>query len=234
MRNNMPEPINPNPAPANPGANPNPTPTPGATDPKQQPGNGGGDSFDPSKIGDEDFAKVLEDPRLWNQPRIKELREAQKLLKTQQTEAEKAEQERLKKQGEFQTLAEQNEKKALDWQNKYTTALTDNAIMAEASKKGVTDLDAAKKLLDRSKLTVDENGNVQGAAEAVEQLVKDKPYLVGGAAQPTVGSPTNPANPGGNGQFKLSQLQDPAFYQANQAAIQKAMATPGAIIDDLH
>lgn len=234
----MPEPTNPNPAPAGgdnptPPANPNPTPTPGATDP-QKPGSGDGAGFDPTKIGDDDFAKVLEDPRLWNQPRIKELREAQKALKQHQTEAEKAEKERLEKQGEFKTLAEQNEAKAKTWQEKYTSTLTDNAILAEAAKKGITDLDAAKKLIDRANVTIDDDGNVQGVAEAVETLVKEKPYLVGGTPQPTVGSPTNPANPGNNGQFKLSQLQDPVFYQANHAAITKAMATPGAIIDDIH
>lgn len=220
------------PEPTNPASGENPAVNPGATDPNQQPGSGNNAGFDPKTIGDDDFAKVLEDPRLFNLPRIKELRDAQKQLKTQQTEAEKAEAERLKKQGEFETLAQQNEEKAKGWQTKYTDSLTDNAIMAEAIKNGITDVDAAKKLIDRSKIQIDDDGKVQGIAEAVQQLVKDKPYLSTGTSTPSVGSGTNPSNPGNDGKVKLSDMNDPVYYQANRDKIRAALATPGGIIYD--
>lgn len=228
----MPEPVNPNPTPGADPANPNPNPAPGATDPKN-PGSGTGNEFDPTKLSDEQLARVLEDQRLWKTPRLTELREAQTKLKTIEAEKEKADREALAKKGEWETLAKQEQEKAAKAEAKYADAITNSAIMAEAAKKGITDLDAASKLIDRSKITIDDDGNVKGVAEAVDALVKEKTYLVGGVAQPNVGSPTNPANPGATGQFKLSQLQDPAFYAANHAAIQKALATPGGIIDDL-
>lgn len=51
-------------------------------------------------------------------------------------------------------------------------------MKAVAAKAGIVDLDALK-LADLSKVTVDENGEVKGAAEVIEQLKKDKPYLFG-------------------------------------------------------
>lgn len=230
MRNNMPDPA-PTPAPvANP--TPAPTPAPGTPDPKQNQG-GNGQDVDFSKLGDEQITKVLEDPRLWKTPRLKELLEAQKALKTHQTEAEKAEQDRLKKQGEFEKLSEQHEQSAKTWQEKYSTAVTDNAIMVEAAKAGITDYDAAKKLINRADIKIGDDGSVSGVAEAIAALATDKPYLVGTKPQPNVGSGTNPTNvqPGQAGQFTLSQVSDPVFYKDHYKEIAQAMAN-GQIIDD--
>lgn len=207
--------------------------TPGANDP-QQPGSGGPGAFDPKTIGDADLPRVLEDPRLWNQPRLKELRDASAELKTLKAEKEAADKAALEKKGEWETVAKNAQEKARQAEERYAQAITDNAILAEAAKQGITDLDAAKKLIDRSKITIDEQGQAQGVAEAVATLVKDKAYLVGTPAQPSVGSPTAPVTPPGTGQFKLSQLQDPVFYQANFEAIARAMTTPGGIVDDVH
>ena len=63
---------------------------------------------------------------------------------------------------------------------KYNTSLVDNLIITESAKKGITDLDAAKKLIERATIKVNEDGTVTGVTEAVDALVKDKPYLVGG------------------------------------------------------
>lgn len=228
----MPDPA-PNPTPA-PAANPAPAPTPapGTPDPTKNQG-GNGQDVDFSKLGDEQITKVLEDPRIWKTPRLKELLDAQKALKTHQTEAQKAEQERLAKQGEFETLAKQHEESAKTWQEKYTTAVTDNAIMVEAAKAGITDLDAAKKLINRADVKIGDDGAVSGVAEAIAALAKEKPYLVGTKPQTNVGSGTNPSNiqPGQAGQFTMSQINDPVFYQQHYPEIQKAMAA-GQIIDD--
>jgi hypothetical protein len=228
----MPDPVSSsNPAP---GANP-PTdsnPAPGTPNPTSNSG-GNGSEFDTSKLGDEQFNKVLEDPRLWKTPRLKELLDAQKQLKTQQTEAQKAEQERLKKQGEFEKLSQQHEQDAKSWQEKYVTSVTDNAILTEAAKAGITDLDAAKKLINRGEIKIADDGTVSGVAEAITALAKEKPYLVGSKPQPNVGSGTNPNNiqPGNGGRFKMSQLNDPVFYQQHYKEISQAMAS-GQIEDD--
>lgn len=223
----MPDPINPNPNPTGdpkpPVNNPTPDPKPGE----------GKDVIDFSKMSDEQLAKVLEDPRLWKTPRLAELTAAQKKVKEYEDKKAAEEQEALKKKGDFETLSKQQEDKIKDWQTRFTNAQADNAIMAEAAKVGVTDLDAAKKLVDRANIKVDENGVVTGAEEAIKQLVADKSYLIGKTNPTSVGGGTNPANPNeAVVKFKMSQVADPVFYQANRAAIAKAMATPGAIEED--
>ena len=221
----MPEPTNPNPNPG--GSNP-PTPPVEPTKPT-------GDTnpvIDVSKLSDEQLNKVLEDPRLWKTPRLSELTEAQKKVKQYETEKAQREQDELKKKGDFETLSKQQEEKLQGWQDKYNTAMADNAIMAEAAKVGIKDLDAAKKLIDRANIKVNEDGTISGVADAVAALVQSKSYLVNGNTT-SIGGGTNPPNPNTPSKFKLSQLQDPKFYNEHRAEIQKAMATPGAIEDDL-
>jgi len=63
---------------------------------------------------------------------------------------------------------------------------------------GVVDPDAAFALMDKSKIKVDDQGNVEGVKEALEALLKDKPYLKGqgGNTPPVVGGGSNPGSGG--------------------------------------
>lgn len=218
----MPDP-NPNPNPnPNPDPNPNPAPQP---NPNPAPA-----AFDPAKVGDEDFGKIFDDPRVWKHPRFAELTQAAKDLKELKAAQAEAEKKKLADNKQFEELAKRNEQERDDWKNKYTSSLVDNAIMAEASKKGITDLDAAKKLIDRSKIKVNEDGSIEGVTEAVDTLVADKKYLVG--AKRDIGRGTNPPGTEANdGKFTVTQIQDPIFYQKNRDAIMAAQAK-GEIIDD--
>lgn len=214
----------------NPNPNPNPNPKPGEGDPNPNP-NPAPTAFDPAKVGDEDFAKIFDDPRTWNHPRFKELTDASKKLKKFEDDQKKANEAKLLEEKKHEELAALREKERDEWRGKYTNSLVDNAIMAEAAKKGVTDLDAAKKLIDRTNIKVNEDGTIAGVTEAVDALVKEKTYLVGGK-KGGVGQGTNPANPGANeGKFTISQIQDPVFYAKNHDAIKLAMAR-GEIVDD--
>ena len=56
-------------------------------------------------------------------------------------------------------------------------------MKAEAIRAGMVDLDGLK-LADTSGLTVDEAGEVQGAAALMQSLRKAKPWLFGGTAHP--------------------------------------------------
>lgn len=223
----MPEPTNPNPNPAG-GANPpaNPSVDPKAPD---------GSIIDISKLSEEQLNKVLEDQRLWKNPRLAGLLEDSKKAKEYEAQKAKDEQEALKKKGDFETLAKQKEEEVNGWKTKWNTTQADNAIMAEAAKNGITDLDAAKKLVDRANIKVNEDGSVTGADEAIKKLVTEKSYLVNGKpTAPTVGGGTNPGDPNGTQpKFKLSQLQDSKFYQEHLKEINDAMRIPGAIEDDL-
>lgn len=218
----MPEPITPAPAPA-PVTNPPAPVTPPVTPPASE--------FDTSKIGDEDFNKVLEDPRLWKNPRIAELREQAKKAKALEDAQKAAADEQLKKQGEYQKLAEQKEAEAKTLKETLNKTVVDNAILAEAAKKGISRVDLVQKLIDRSSVKVNDDGTVEGIATALDALVKENEFLIKNTTV-TVGSGTNPGSVTPTSTFKLSQLKDVAFFQANEKAIKAAMAIPGAIIDD--
>lgn len=225
----MPEPVTPGE-----GGNPNPGTQPGngeGTDPtktvtQSQP-------LDLSKLGDEDFNKVFDDPRLFKHPRFKELNDRAKrageLEKAEQIKEEK----RLVEQKKFEELATKKSQEATDWQNKYTQSVADNRILTAASKAGVVDTDAVLKLIDRSAINIAEDGSISGVDEAVSALLDSKPYLKGTASgSVTVGSPTNPGEQPGAMKYKLSQLQDTAFFRANEKEIMEAQKA-GLIEDDM-
>lgn len=203
----------PQPAP-NPAPNPNPAPS--------DPGKGGQGDFDTSKLSDEQLAKVLEDERVWKTKRLQDLREKAKKADEYDRNKSKEEEERLAKEKKHEELAALREKERDEARNKYSTAVTDNAIMAEAAKAGITDLDAAKKLIDRTNVKINDDGSVSGVAEAIAQLVKDKPYIVAKQQKP-VGSGTNPTDSGDQSEFTMTQIQDPVFYRKNEAAIKEAL-----------
>lgn len=218
----MTEPVNPN---GGEGAQPTP--------PTNQPGNGGGTDpkktepqsqpVDFSKLGDEDFAKVFEDPRVFKHPRFKSLNDRAKVA--DQLEKEKADNEKkvLVEQGKFKELAEKAQQEAAAATTKYQTAMVDNKIQAEAAKVGVVDLDAVLKLIDRSSVKVNDDGTISGVEEAVKSLLDSKPFLKGKSGSVTIGSPTNPSpDTSGMKKFKLSQLRDPVFYRANEKDIDLA------------
>lgn len=206
---------------------------PGGSDPSKN-GAGAGDapaSFDPSKLSDDDLAKLYDDPRLYKHERFKQLNERANKAKEYEAEKAKIEREQLEKKGEWEKIAKQNEEKLTALESQVKQSKIDSAIQAAASKKGIQDLDAALKLIDRSKVTVGDDGSITGVAEAVDALATERSYLLT-VNRSTVGSPTNPGNPGGGStKFKMSQLADPKFYRENEAAIKQAQLT-GQIEED--
>lgn len=59
-------------------------------------------------------------------------------------------------------------------------ALLRASVIAEAARRNVVDPDAAFALIDRDSLTLDGEGRPTNIADAMESLLKAKPYLVGG------------------------------------------------------
>jgi len=217
-------------------ANPTVPPTTG-TDPAKQPASSS-QAFDPTTLSDEDFTKIYSDPRTFTHPRFKALNEQAKEAEKLKAEREEAENAQLEKDKKYQELATKHETSAKEWQGKYQQSLIDNRIATEASKLGITDLDAATKLIDRSGISTDENGNVSGVEQAVKALSESKAYLVDKSkVVPTIGSPSNPQN-GNQSQgsvktFKASEIRDPAFYKEHEKDILAALKVPGAIQNDL-
>lgn len=203
--------------PANPPApNPDPNNPAPAADPKpNDPGQN-----QPVQLTPEQLAAAFQHPRFKEltaqAAKAKELEEAQK----------KADEERAKQNGEFEKLAEANKAEAEKWKSQYQSSTTNNAIMAAAVKAGITDPDAATKLIDRGGIKLNDDGTVEGVDEAVKQLIESKPYLKGTA--PPVNSGGGSANPDPNGSgtppaYTGSQVKDHKFYMEHQAEIDKAV-----------
>ncbi len=213
--------------PAAAGADPTPPAAAAVVDPK--PGEGGAAPFDPTKLGDGDLAKVLEDPRLWSHPRMVELTSAKKALDKAKEDQKKADDEALVKNKQFEELAARRTQEAEAARTELQTERLNNRIITEATKKGVVDVDAALKLLDRSKIKVGEDGKIEGIVEALDALLTDKPYL--GGKKGGVGHGTQPAATGDGEKIKLSDIRNPVYYQAHRAEILKAQIE-GRVEDD--
>lgn len=208
-------------------------------------GNGGGSGDAGSLTADQITAllndpKVLENSNLWNHPRIKELRDGAAEAKRLKDAQAAADTKKLEDDKKWEELAGKH-KTDLEAANGTITQLRqDQALTNVLVKAGVVDLDAALKLVDRSKLTADEaTGGITGADQAIEALKTERSYLfTQGGGQPNLGSPTNNGQGGNNNpgntqfKFKRSQLQDQKFYSEHRDEILAAHKA-GLIEDDL-
>lgn len=203
----------------------------GGADPKKTDTHAG-TTFDASKIGDEDFNKIFDDPRLFKHPRFKSLGDrAKKADELERLQAD-AEKQKLVEQGKFKELADSEKVRADEATKKYQQAVIDNQIIAEASKAGVVDIEAVKALLDRKDIKLNDDGTVAGVGEAVKALLTSKPYLKGNSNL-VIGTGTAPNGQQVTGQrFKLSQLQDSAFFEKHVKEIEEAQKK-GLIEDDV-
>ena len=80
-----------------------------------------------------------------------------------------------------------------------------SAIVAEAARKQVVDPDAAVALIDRAALEFDSDGSPTNIADAMDSLLKAKPYLAGGGARG--GSADQGARSGGPAQVTAAELK---------------------------
>lgn len=108
-----------------------------------------------------------------------------------------------------------------------------SALISEAVKAGSHDPEAAAALASRSELKVNlETGQVEGAAEAMAALIKDKPYLIKTAStpkNPPAGGTPPAADPSGSGltqeqydKLKADAKADPRAMRAFEKALPKA------------
>ncbi len=181
--------------------------------------------FDPSKLSDEDFAKIFSDERIWKNDRFKELNEEAKKGKQLAKLQEEAEEKKLLEEKKFQEVIEGQKKKIEELEGAVNQVKIEAEIRNEAQKAGVVDPDVMVKLIDKEAVKLNADGTITGVSEAIKSLTTSKPYLVGKpVTTPTLGGGTNPAG-GGNAapRFKLSQLQDASFYQANEKEITEAL-----------
>jgi hypothetical protein len=148
------------------------------------------------------------------------LRELETNLKARE-EAELSEQERLRRR-----LAEA-EARLFDLERERQERILQYEVKLQAAQLGIVDPDAAWRLLDLANIEFNEDGTPRGVKQALQELLKAKPYLRGGQAIPM--SPTNPQRQ--PNVFTRSQLRDPRFYAEHREEIMRALAE-GRIVDD--
>lgn len=103
----------------------------------------------------------------------KDAKEALSRLKSiedgQKTELQKAQEKLL-----------ELERKTADYQRERQEYITRSEVRLTAAGLGIIDPDAAYKLLDLTKIEYDDNGNPKNVEQALKDLVKERPYLMGG------------------------------------------------------
>lgn len=204
----------------------------GGADPNKKPDNAQPSVIDFSKVGDENLAKVFDDPRIWKHPRFKTLNDRAKKADEYEQAEEARKQEELKKKGEWEKVAQTAEEKAKAAEERANNAILDSRISTEAAKQGVVDVEAILKLIDRTNVKVGTDGTVTGIAEAVKALLEAKPYLKGTPGQTTIGAATNPGGGNKEVKFKHSQIKDPVFFNAHEKEIMEALKN-GQVENDL-
>lgn len=218
----MPEPVAP--APTNPNPTPTPTPAPSpAPAPAPNPAPGGDTPPAPAPAPDGKTVPY---------ERFKEVNDKYAELQRAQAEAER---KKLEETGQFKTIAETEKARADKAADEVKQIRVENKVVQEAAKLGITDIEAAIKLMDKSKIVVSEDGTVTGADVALKELVTARPFLIDKSNPTRIGSPTNPASPDTNQgvrRFKHSEIKDPVFYRANEKEILKAMSL-GLVENDL-
>jgi hypothetical protein len=109
--------------------------------------------------------------------------EATKLAATLQAQLDKiasdkktADEKALAEQGEWKKLADTKDAELTSLKTAVQQAEITNAVLKAAATVGAIDPDAVVAMLDKSKITI-VDGKVTGAKEAVDELLKAKPYL---------------------------------------------------------
>ncbi len=174
------------------------------------------------------LTKVLENPELFKMPRIAEAIEAQKQLKKLQAQQDQQTNESLAEQKKWQELAQKHETENASLKQTIQDNAVNQALTTKLYGVNVVDLDGALKLIDKSKVSVDDNGQIVGVDEAIESLKTDKAYLFNNTNQSGGSNAGSPAGgtqqaPTSSGQFKFKESQlTPEFYNKHKEEIHEA------------
>jgi hypothetical protein len=109
---------------------------------------------------------------------------------------------------------EQLERELVQVKQQAESGIVKAHLQAEAARAGMIDLDGLK-MLDLSRVTVSEDGDVQGATALMEKVRKEKPWLFGKSSTSAPGG----APPSQPPRQKLATEMTDAEYQTAREAI---------------
>jgi len=173
-------------------------------------------------LSDEQWEQVFKHPRFAKLN--EEAKEAKAELAEIRKQADKELQGKLKEEGKFKELLEEKEKELATLTSTLYEYKLNNEVMTIATKLKVVDTDAVVKLIDRSKLKTDKEGNYLNLEDVVTDLITQKPYLAGGIAdvRSNIGSNANATTESQSGDFVITKselrakLQDHKWYIENK------------------
>lgn len=206
-------------APSQPSTTPKPADSPASA---SQP------EVDVTKLTSDQLEKVLEHPEFFNISRVKKMRERAAEADKLEAAQTKAENDKLTANKEFEKLAKKTADENTALKQKLQDASINQALTTKLAGEKVIDVDGALKLIDKSKIAIDDNGSVSGIDEALTSLKTDRSYLFTEASsannKPVVGNPSNPnPTPVNSSGFKFKESQlTPEFYKANKSEIDAA------------
>lgn len=115
---------------------------------------------------------------------------------------------------ELRARCEHLEREMVQVKQKAESGIVKAHLQAEASRAGMIDLDGLK-MLDTSRVTIGEDGEVQGAAALMEKVRKEKPWLFG---KPSTSAPGG-APPSQPPRQKLATEMTDAEYRTARETI---------------
>ena len=115
---------------------------------------------------------------------------------------------------ELKARCEQLERELVQMKQKAEDGIVKSHLQAEAARAGMIDLDGIK-MLDISRVTISEDGEVQGATALMEKVRKEKPWLFGKTSTSAPGG----APPSQPPRQKLATEMTDAEYQTAREAI---------------
>ena len=160
-----------------------------------------GQAADVADGGDNQQAQ---EAKIYDENYVKQLRNESAKYRTKVKEREQAETQRMTElfkalginpdpNKNFEKQISELQQKNQEIESRANDRLIRSEIKFISSTLGVVDPDVAFQLLDKSKVQIKEDGNISGVKEALEALLKAKPYLRGQSTQ-VVGGNTNPGS----------------------------------------
>ena len=143
-----------------------------------------------AKIYDENYVKQLRNESAKYRTKVKEREQAETQRMTELFKALGIDPDPNKN---FEKQISELQQKNQEIESRANDRLIRSEIKFISSTLGVVDPDVAFQLLDKSKVQIKEDGSISGVKEALEALLKAKPYLRGQSTQ-VVGGNTNPGS----------------------------------------
>lgn len=190
----------------------------------------GGDGTPPREgeqkpSGEGDKGQEPEKPESYSADYVKKLRDeaaaARVKLKELEEEIKKRDNEKLSEAEKLQKAAKEAEAKAEDAERRYREAMLQNAVLLACLKPeiAIVDPDAAYRLLDRSGLEFDKDGNPLNLDDVLKKLKEKRPWLAGGqqgGSAPSSGGTANPNRSNSKGTLTIEDIGKMSAEEINR------------------